>query len=272
MKIRLVDLHNDMLTVKDEKIVKTEYDFNEKSGYKSIYALYKGERNLSDIKEIYKKARNLNVKNFAFEDACYNEKEASEEFIAEVKPLYASLCWNNENDYASGALSAGGVKSKGYRFIEFLNENGIPLDLAHANRRTFFEAADKAERILCSHTSFVDVLNRPRNIDGDQISLLLERNGLIGVCFVGYFLTGSKDVKQAESAFYELIDGYLQKYGAKGLAIGSDFYGSDYLAFRDCNDFLCSFTERFFRSGGDEKTYNAILYENALKFYGEALV
>ena len=148
MNLKLIDLHNDWLTSGESS---KNYNLAEKSGYKSIYALFKGERTLNEIKEIYSRAVSFGVHNFAFEDACYDEREEFDLFLAEVIPLYASLCWNFENDFAHGCKTQGGLKNDGRKFINRLNSLNIPLDLAHSNKQTFYEAADAAEQTALSH-------------------------------------------------------------------------------------------------------------------------
>ena len=267
MNVKIIDLHNDLPTVLSDR---TEYQNNKKTGYRSIYALYKGERTLEEIKKCYDFAKQSGAEYFAFEDACYKNEEKFFELAEKVKPFYASLCWNYENDYASGCLSTGGLKKSGYKFVKRLNKLNIPLDLAHADRRTFFQALDVADKVLCSHTSFSFICDKKRNIDDEQIKAIIERKGIIGACFVGYFL-GAKfgDYKEAKMAFYRRIDGFLQKYGNKNLCIGSDLFGSDFLAFSSYNEFFNEFCDCFLSGIGDMKSLEKILYKNALGFFGE---
>lgn len=266
MNLKLIDLHNDWLTSGESS---KNYNLAEKSGYKSIYALFKGERTLNEIKEIYSRAVSFGVHNFAFEDACYDEREEFDLFLAEVIPLYASLCWNFENDFAHGCKTQGGLKNDGRKFINRLNSLNIPLDLAHSNKQTFYEAADAAEQVLCSHTAFSSCARSVRNIDDEQIKYIIERNGIIGLCFVGYFLETDPDmrtIKDLESAFFGAIDRYLQKFGTAGLAIGSDFFGSDLLAFPSYDAFYSSFCDRFSAHGSSADLYK-ITVGNALAFF-----
>ena len=270
MCMKIFDLHNDLLTSEVPKIVREVVKNNEKSGYKSIYALYKGERTLSEVREIYEKTKGAGMC-YAFEDASYADTGAFECLCERVKPLYASLCWNDENEFAGGCRSDGGLKPRGVELIKMLDKRHIALDLAHANERTFFEAAEKAEKIMCSHTAFDFVKPHFRNIDEKQIKIILERKGIIGVCFVGYFLTderGEKAKIKGESAFYEAIDWFLQKFGDDGLCVGSDFCGSDFLVFDDYGSFVDKFERTMKRIGAGRETVEKILFRNALDFFG----
>lgn len=266
MNTKLIDLHNDLLTGGGDF---QEYNNAEKSGYKSIYALYKGERSLNDISEIYSCAYSNGVRNFAFEDGCYTESSEFEKLMEKVIPLYVSPCWNYENDFCGGCKSDVGLKEKGRLFIKKLNDINIPLDLAHTNRKTFYQTIDVADNVLCSHTSFSFICDSVRNIDDNQIRIILEKDGVVGLCFVGYFLSENakaKSQKQLESAFYEAIDRYLQKFGVKGLCIGSDFFGTDLLAFGSYDYFYNSFCDHFSANYSTD-VLNAILYKNATVFF-----
>lgn len=270
MDLKLIDLHNDLLTSDGDP---QNFFLAQKSGYKSIYALFKGERKLNEIKEIYSRAKELGVNNFAFEDSCYDERDEFFSFLKQVNPLYASLCWNYENDFAHGCKTDGGLKRDGRKFIKSLNTLKIPLDLAHSNKQTFFEAGDVAERILCTHTAFSACARSVRNIDDEQIRFILERKGIIGVCFVGYFLEDDPDkrtIKNLESAFFGAIDRYLEKFGTVGLAVGSDFFGSDLLAFPSYDVFYSLFCEHFSAQANSADLYK-ITVGNALSFFKEKI-
>lgn len=270
MGMKIFDLHNDLLTSEAPKTVREVVKNNEKSGYKSIYALYKGERTLSEITDIYENAKDSGML-YAFEDASYSDTGAFECLCERVKPLYASLCWNDENEFAGGCRSGGGLKPRGVELIKMLDKRHIALDLAHANERTFFEAAEKAERIMCSHTAFDFVKPHFRNIDEKRIERILRRKGIVGVCFVGYFLTDERGLEgkmKGEQAFYEAIDGFLQKFGDDGLCIGSDFYGSDFLVFDDYGSFADRFESAMKRIGAGRESVEKILFRNALDFFG----
>lgn len=270
MDIKTFDLHNDLLTCETEKVAREVFKNNEKSGYKSIYALYKGERSLDEITGIYERTKDLGM-SYAFEDASYPDVGAFEGLCEEVKPLYASLCWNDENEFAGGCRSCGGLKARGAELIKMLDKRRIALDLAHAGGRTFFEAAERAERIMCSHTAFDFIKPHFRNIDEKQIKKILGRRGIIGVCFVGYFLTderGTDGKLEGEQAFYEAIDWFLQKFGDDGLCIGSDFYGSDFLVFDGYGSFVEKIGKAMERIGAGRESVEKILFRNALDFFG----
>ena len=277
-KIKLFDLHNDLLTSSTETDKQNFIKKNQKSGYRSIYALFKGERTLNETLEIYEKAKKVGVKYFAFEDACYLDENPDNESIAAlfekiaaINPLYVSLCWNYENTFAFGAYESvkAGLKSAGVKFIEKLNLKNIPIDTAHINEYGFYEILDIAKKTLCSHTAFDFVFPHRRNINDAQIKALISRGGIIGLICAGHFLTEQKFApKIAAEAFFKSADFFIQKYGENNLAIGSDFFGSDYLAFKENYAvFYEELTETFLKRNISEKFMSRFFYKNAVEFF-----
>lgn len=269
MKDKIFDLHNDLLTASSLEEGEIVAKKNKKSGYRSIYAIYKGNISLKQATDICRKAVSFGVSDFAFEDGFYEDEDEFIRLAARVKARYVSLCWNDENAYAGGCKTDVGIKKAGYKFIKRLNENKIPLDLAHASRKTFFDGIEKADGVLCSHAAFDFVNPHVRNLSYEQIKLIIERGGIIGLTFVGYFLLskGRSSRASAVEAFYKNVDSYLQKFGDEGLCIGSDFYGSDFLAFEGYRSFIEGFAARLTVGGVPKKSIDNILYGNASAFF-----
>lgn len=277
-KIKLFDLHNDLLTA-TAKTDKQEFiKKNQKSGYRSIYALFKGERTLNETLEIYEKAKKIGVKYFSFEDACYLDESTDNESIAAlfekiaaINPLYVSLCWNYENAFAFGAFETvkAGLKSAGVKFIEKLNLKNIPIDTAHINEYGFYEILDIAKKTLCSHTAFDFIFSHRRNINDAQIKAMISRGGIIGLNCVGHFLTDKKFAPEiAAEAFFKSADLFVQKYGENNLVLGSDFFGSDYIAFKeDYAIFYEELTENFLKRNFAENFLTKFFYKNAVDFF-----
>lgn len=188
-------------------------------------------------------------------------------FIAEEKTdfdlsglFYCSLTWNFNNAFAGGALDDGELTATGKAMIGRINAAGCVLDAAHLNKKSFYQAAEVTEKIMVSHTGFNE---HPRSLDDRQIRLLVERKALIGLSCVASF-SGAHDPR----TFVEVIDLFVQKYGADCLGLGTDFLGSD-----DIPDGLNGYeriealAEMFKRRGYAQSDIDAIFYRNAQTFY-----
>ena len=280
MKINLFDLHSDLPTLNclsSEKI-KIARSMHEK-GFFAINAVYKGDRALEEALLIAKEFVGAGVR-IAFEDACYKDflidggvvsyqrlQELSSRLCA-FNPLYISLGWNYDNLLVGGCAQNGLLTRYGKCFIEDLNSMGIAVDLAHCNKQSFYHIIYNARRVLCSHTAFEWIYPHRRNLDEEQVRAILNKGGIIGLIAVGHFLSGVKDEKGRERAFYHQLEGYVKKFGVNGLAIGSDFYGSDAPVFMD-GDY--SFISRLQKSlegmGVNSFDIERVLYKNAIDFF-----
>ncbi len=183
----------------------------------------------------------------------YNDEYLSFDF---TKYLYCSLTWNYDNGFAGGALSGGTLTEKGRRLVSLLNGCGCAVDLAHLNERSFFETMEIAERPICSHTGFN---SHPRSLDDVQISALVARNALIGLCAVKAFTDARTKIE-----FADIIDRFVQKYGIDNLSFGTDFCGSVDLP-PDLSDYgaLATVASILSRRGYSPRDIDKIYYKNA---------
>lgn len=285
--IKIFDLHTDILTsnCKNTNIAK-KIKKDKKSGYMSINAIFRGELTFEKALRIAKSAKKSGVDYIAFEDCCYedfilkksgvNADNAIAELVCELaglKPEYISLGWNYDNLFAGGCKGSSPLTEMGKTFIKSANKYKIPIDLAHLNKSSFLKAADESEKILCSHTAIDNVYKHIRNIDFDMIDIILKRGGIVGLTTVGYFITENQsvnyDINKLESAFYEHIAAYLEKFGSSGLCIGSDFFGTDLPAFKngDYQNFCMRFIDTLKKSGARKDDIEKILYKNACEFF-----
>ena len=175
--------------------------------------------------------------------------------------FYCSLTWNYDNVYAGGALDGGKLTDKGKKLIEAMNGK-CAVDLAHLNRRSFFDALDCAQNPICSHTGFSE---HPRCLNKAQISALARRHVPIGLSVVAKF-SGAKSARE----FAVVIDKYVQCYGCDNLCIGTDFNGSIDIPY-DLSDYsmFATVVAELVAMGYTQRDCNKILYDNANRFYKE---
>lgn len=220
----MVDLHNDFLT----KLNRENIDLYLKNNNKYLDCLMcpifttelkNAEKTIKNAKKIINK---YNFCHICIEDAGFL---SNFEFLIDVKPTYISLTWNNKNKFASGAYSKGGLSYQGKKLIKFCEKNHILIDVAHLNYQSFFDVMEIIEKpVICSHTGFCDIVNDKRNITKSQIKDIIDVNGIIGLYFVGKYIT--KGVASSND-IAKNIDYFAQNFGINNLAIGSDFYGTD---------------------------------------------
>ena len=136
-----------------------------------------------------------------------------------------SLTWNYENEFASGCMSAGGIKKKGLDAIDRLNSSRIALDVSHLNEEGFWDAAKSYKHPICAtHSCVYDICENPRNLKKDQIRHIIECGGYIGINFYPEFLCGTN---AKISDVLRHVEYVLALGGEDCIGFGSDFCGID---------------------------------------------
>lgn len=123
--------------------------------------------------------------------------------------------------FGKGADDDVGLTDIGHEVIDEMNRCGVIVDLAHINRRGFFEALDAVSGPpMVSHTGVAGVHDHWRNIDDEQIRAVADAGGCIGIIFARRFL-GGKTIE----AVCDHIMHIINIAGEDVPALGSDFDG-----------------------------------------------
>lgn len=137
-----------------------------------------------------------------------------------------TLCWNGQNEIASGALSEGGLTSFGREVVRELERCNIIVDVSHLNRESFWDVCKIAEKpIVATHSNSNTIHEHLRNLTDEQIKEIIRQNGLIGINFYINFLSDEKN--PPIETIIRHIAYILELGGEDALAIGSDFDGAD---------------------------------------------
>lgn len=246
--MKIFDLHNDALIVGGPT-----------ANPDAIYAIWTTRLPRGEAARIADRNRD---KMLAVEDCAAFADSPDQLLVYGFK--YAGLSWNGFNGLAGGVGSDEGLTERGRNIVELLSSGGISLDAAHLNERSFYEAAELTDKIICSHTCFYDVNKHPRNLTSDQISVIIRKGGIVGVCFVADFLGGNTvdDVVRH-------IDWFLERFGDGNLCIGTDFFGTDDLPIGLTSyDKLDRLVIAMIRKGYSDATIHRILYSNAASYFG----
>lgn len=180
-----------------------------------------------------------------------------------------TLTWNAPNEIACGAFSEGGFTEFGKEFVKASEELGITIDVSHLNRQSFFEFAEISKKPFVASHSNADIVNneygRKRNLDDQQIKIVKEHNGLIGLNFCRDFIESEKS--QGVDALYEQIE-YMLSLGCEDiLAFGSDFDGctihNDLNGIEKIPKVYSSLKEK----GVSENILEKIFWKNAKRFF-----
>jgi membrane dipeptidase len=130
----------------------------------------------------------------------------------------SALGWPSSPVFADRGLTAAGRD-----YVEALDARRIVLDLAHAGRRTFWDALDVHDRrvpAIVSHTGVRGVHDVWRNVDDDQIRAIAATGGVVGVMYHCGFL-GGRSAADVVAHIRHVID----VGGEDCAALGSDWDG-----------------------------------------------
>ena len=120
-----------------------------------------------------------------------------------------------------GASNRVGAFVKILKEVNSLSSAKEIIDVHGANEKSFYKAVETAEYPLATHSCCKSVFNHPRNLSDEQIKLIAERKGVVGICFYPEFLGGEVYSKIYENIYHLLSMGFEDV-----IAIGSDFDGA----------------------------------------------
>lgn len=135
--------------------------------------------------------------------------------------------------YACGTGSQGGLTPKGRDLLQAMEETNLILDMTHLADASFWQAAEAFHGpVLASHNNCRAITPADRQFDDDQIRLIVERQGVIGIPFDAWMMDPQWSTDRNKSARVTLetairhIDHICQLAGdALHVAIGSDLDG-----------------------------------------------
>lgn len=134
------------------------------------------------------------------------------------------LTYNYQNYVGSGCreLGAYGLTYFGHELVERMSDIGMLVDTSHANMRTMADAIRASKRpTIISHTACRELYAHVRNTTDENLRLLAEHGGVVGVCQIRPFLT--EDLADDNVRHYlDHIDHAVNVAGIEHVCIGSD--------------------------------------------------
>lgn len=174
---------------------------------------------------------------------------------------FITLTWNGENKLAGGVKTDKDLTGFGRRVIDKMNSLKMAVDLSHLNKKSFYSVIERADIVLATHSNCKAVCNVPRNLDDNQIKLIAQKGGVIGLNFYPLFL-GGNTVQKIYENIYHLCDMGFEN----NIAIGTDFDGAD--MGDDITDVskIPQIYTKLLEKGLEEQLLDKIFYKNAWEF------
>lgn len=137
-----------------------------------------------------------------------------------------------ETKYSGSAYDSGPLKPAGKRLLSAMDDFNMILDLSHLSERSFFESVERYQgTVIVSHANTRRFLPSERGLTEDQVRLVAERDGVIGVVPYNRFLLPGwqkGDPREQVTLHHAAlaVDHICQLTGSSdNVAIGTDFDG-----------------------------------------------
>lgn len=166
------------------------------------------------------------------------------EYIEEKSIQHIIMVWNEQNAFASGTGATSitrdrGVTAAGRDLLSNAEKSGFVIDVSHLDEPSFWDVIRHTDsQVIASHSNARAVCDHERNLTDDQIRIIAERNGVIGLNAYGEFVD---EQHPNVDRFIDHIDYIVSIAGIDHVAFGFDFL--DYLSDYSLGDGLDVLTE-----------------------------
>ncbi len=176
-------------------------------------------------------------------------------YLKECGVKVASLNWNGYNGIAGGIGSEEGISEFGRDVVKELENCNIVIDVSHLNDRSFFELEKIAKKpFIATHSNAREYCGEPRNLTNDQLKIIFERGGIVGLNLYNKFLGERKNGYDDLMAHIEIMENCG---GRAQISLGTDFDGCD--------------TEERFNNVSDMPNFHSYIAEKASTEYADGV-
>lgn len=176
------------------------------------------------VDDIYRAGRERRIGLiFGFQNAAMMGNDASRvDVFARKGVRVIQLTYNPANQLGGGSMAPEtmGLTPFGREVVERLNAQRVMVDLSHSGRQTCLDAARFSKQpISINHTGCRALVNLPRNKTDEELRLVAERGGFVGIYFMP-FLDPKGHATSAEVIAH--IEHALNVCGEDHVGIGTD--------------------------------------------------
>ncbi len=155
------------------------------------------------------------------------------------------------------------LKDFGKEVVSAVNDTDIVIDVSHLNLGGFLDVANISKKpFIASHSACMELQNHSRNLFDEQIKIIANSGGIIGVPFYSVFLNGTNKTEIFDIICH--IEHLIKVGGEDVAALGTDFDGMECEMFlKTCADMPVLKTEIIKKFG--YQVAEKICYKNALR-------
>lgn len=207
---------------------------------------------------------------FTIENAlALNGKVENIKKFADLGVKMMTLTWNDSNLLGDGASikSSKGITKFGKSVVAEMEKNKIIVDVSHSSEKMFFDVAEISKLpFVASHSNSRTLTNHRRNLSDEQLKIIVDRKGLVGINFYKAFLSDLPD-KACKYDILRHIEHFLSLGGEDVICFGSDFDGCDLPKDIEGCQSMEQIYEMLLHHNYKESIIRKIFYENALNFF-----
>ncbi|MCX8058556.1 MAG: dipeptidase [Spirochaetes bacterium] len=198
------------------------------------------------------------------------------ELFYELGVRIVAPTWNRITPFMGNVIESYGLFNKGKELINKLNELKLIIDVSHMGEKEFYEVCNLARTpVIASHSNVWSINNHNRNLKDEQIKIIKELKGVIGINLSPSFLKPDKAINIENSEFpesyywiYNIIDYLSSKFGDEIISFGADFDGIYLLPNGIYGiDFYSDFINFLIYKGLKIETIENICYKNFLNVF-----
>ena len=189
--------------------------------------------------------------------------------FAKIGVRIMTLTWNEMNEIGSGVLSEDkcGLTDFGKLAVAEMEKYGIVIDISHASDELFYDVVNQTNKpFIATHSDSRTITQNPRNLTDEQIKIIIQRGGLIGLNLHNAFLNNNPD-KACMNDILKHCEYMLSLGCENSLCFGTDFDGCDLPRDIVGSDSIGEIYELFLRNNYNESVLKKIFYENAYNFF-----
>jgi membrane dipeptidase len=176
---------------------------------------------------------------------CIDDSLTILEMFYALGARYMTLTHNHNTSWADSATDErrlGGLNTFGREVLQRMNRMGMLVDLSHVSKEVMIDALSTTTApAIFSHSCARALVDIPRNVPDDVLSLLAKNDGICMVAFVSDFVSdefaqwldqkGKKDLGVPPIVTVEHVADHIEHIrevaGIRHVGIGSDFDGAE---------------------------------------------
>ncbi len=179
-----------------------------------------------------------------------------------------SITWNNDNPLCGGCgENSFGLTKCGRDILLHMNRLGMVLDVSHISDYGFYDAVEYEKLpLIATHSNSRTVCKNNRNLTDEQLGIIKEKGGVVGINLYPLFLNGT--VFAGVTDIIRHIEHFCALGGEKNIALGADFDGIDYKC-RDITSYekMNILFDELAKMNYPDTIIHGIYCENLMNFY-----